>query len=117
MSCQESGTESRRDKHDISCIWADNIRLAHLSDKRGRAAVFRSTRARPWDEWKCFHSLRVSRRPPLHLAAVVSRCRTTPALKEAIARWGGDINPAAVIRLISRGNKLKNSRPRDAAAL
>lgn len=39
MSCQEPGTESRRDKHNISCIWADNIRLAHLSDKRGRAAV------------------------------------------------------------------------------
>lgn len=39
MSCQESGRESRRDKHNISCIWANNNRLAHLNDKRGRAAV------------------------------------------------------------------------------
>lgn len=54
MSCQESGAESRRDKHDISCIWADNIRLAHLSDKRGRTAVFRSNSTRLWDESKCF---------------------------------------------------------------
>lgn len=54
MSCQESGTESRRDKHNISCIWADNIRLAHLSDKRGRAAVFRSNSTPLW----CFpHSV------------------------------------------------------------
>lgn len=54
MSCRESGTESRRDKHNISCVWADNIRLARLSAKRGRAAVSEAV-ARGWrDESRCF---------------------------------------------------------------
>lgn len=52
MSCQESGRESKRDKHNISCIWDNNNRLAYLSDKRGRAAV--SEAIALWDESRRF---------------------------------------------------------------
>lgn len=84
MSCQESGRESRRDKHNISCIWANNNRLAHLSDKRGRAAVSEAVAlgcgmSRGVPLALCIKMF------PLHLSSVVSCCKITPVLKGAVA--------------------------------
>lgn len=82
MSCQESGKEIRRDKHNISCIWANNC-LAHLSDKRRRAAVSEAIAlgcgmSRGDSLTLCIKMF------PLHLSAVVSCCKITLVLKGAV---------------------------------
>lgn len=84
MSCQESGREIRRDKHNISCIWANNKRLAHLSDKRRRAAVSEAIAlvcgmSRGDSLTLCIKMF------PLHLSVVVSCCNMALVLKGAVA--------------------------------
>lgn len=73
MSCQESGSEGRRDQHNISCIWANNNHLAHLSDKRGRAAVSEAI-APGWMSRGVSLALCI-KMFPLHLSAVAVKSR------------------------------------------